>query len=123
MFIFVALGRAVDGHLEAAMRFARNLALGLDVVERFGHRRWGFAQWDAHHTAEVVRLMETQAAVQLPIEWIAAQMALSVRTLERRLAAENVNYRGLQAEVLKGRLKLLLQDPALSLADIAEKLG
>ncbi|MEY4269797.1 MAG: HTH-type transcriptional regulator VirS [Pseudomonadota bacterium] len=74
-------------------------------------------------TARVRSLLDENPTAGASVERVAGALALSSRTLERQLAAEQTSFRTLQAEALKRRMLMLLDDDSLSLAAIAEKLG
>ncbi len=57
------------------------------------------------------------------IELIAPQLALSPRTLNRRLAEAGTSFRALCENVRRARAESLLQDDAVSLAEISFMLG
>lgn len=57
------------------------------------------------------------------IDAVAQSLHVSVRTLKRRLAAEGTTYSELLEEQRRERALLLLRDDALSLEQIAERLG
>jgi AraC-like DNA-binding protein len=56
-------------------------------------------------------------------EEVAAELGVSLRTLERHLADEGTGFRELLDEFLKSRLEVLMRRPGLSLAGVAEQLG
>ena len=66
------------------------------------------------------KLLETGA---FSVERVAAAMNVTVRTLQRRLAAENSSYHALLDEVRSGLARQYLGDPANSATDIAFRLG
>jgi AraC-like DNA-binding protein len=74
-------------------------------------------------TAQVVSILADLVVVKLPIEEMARRIGVSVRSLERNLAAEQISYRRLQEHVIQRRLQLLLQDGDMPLGAVAENLG
>jgi len=71
----------------------------------------------------VERLLARSETGRLPVEVVAASLGLSRRTLVRRLAAADLNYRVLVDAELKTRARRWLDSGALSKADIADRLG
>lgn len=57
------------------------------------------------------------------VELIATQLALSTRTLNRRLADAGTSFRGLCETVRRSRAESLLTNPAVSLAEVSFMLG
>lgn len=84
----------------------------------------GPASGNAALTAAVRRLLQTRLAeggARLSV--IAAELGLSPRTLQRRLAATNRPFQQLLDAVRRDEADRLLRDPALSLTEIAFLLG
>lgn len=54
---------------------------------------------------------------------VAARLAMTERTLRRRLAAEGVSYRGLVDEVRRGRAAELVDSGVLTVEQISQRLG
>ncbi|HTO74564.1 MAG TPA: AraC family transcriptional regulator ligand-binding domain-containing protein [Thermoanaerobaculia bacterium] len=57
------------------------------------------------------------------IESVARELAMSPRTLQRRLAAEGLAYQGMLASARRDAAERLLGDPALSAAEVGYLLG
>ncbi|MFI4980520.1 MAG: AraC family transcriptional regulator ligand-binding domain-containing protein [Nevskiales bacterium] len=79
-------------------------------------------------TPELVRRVSSLIADQLAkgtatVELIAPQLALSTRTLNRRLAEADTSFRLLCEAVRRSRAETLLAEPAVSLAEISFMLG
>jgi len=73
---------------------------------------------------EVQRALSRQGASdELRIESIARQLAMSVRTLQRRLAAEGVSFQELIEEIRKEAAARYVASSSLSLAEIAYLVG
>jgi AraC-like DNA-binding protein len=83
----------------------------------------GRAKVVAPYTARVVSILADREVVKMPIAWVAGRLGVSVRSLERNLAAEQISYRRLQEDVIKRRMQLLLQDADVPLATVVENLG
>ena len=74
--------------------------------------------------ARVRHLVERSLADGEPrIETLASELAMSARTLQRRLAEEGITFADLLDEVRRERAELLLRDPRLALSEIAFVLG
>ena len=65
-----------------------------------------------------------QASTQMPdLARVAQTLFMTPRTLQRRLRAEQQSFSDILRSVRKQRVQALLQDPALSLQEIAQQLG
>ena len=72
-------------------------------------------------TARVSELLEVEGAIDL--EAAASRLAMSTRTLIRRLRAEDTTFQELREGYRREQALILLQDRALTVADIAMRLG
>jgi len=57
------------------------------------------------------------------IEWVAAKLGITRRSLQRRLAAHDTTFNRMVEEILQARAKALLADSRMSITDIALQLG
>lgn len=72
---------------------------------------------------QVMQLLMSRSGQILPARTVAAHLALSERTLHRRLAEEGHPYRRLDERVRRNLAERLLSDSALGLDSIARQLG
>jgi AraC-like DNA-binding protein len=94
------------------------------------HARAEAALAEAHASGErpwrerVTELLAAQPRTgELGPEGVAARLAVSERTLQRRLREEGVSFAGLEEEVRRGRAFELLRDGQLALFEVAFLLG
>ncbi|KHL17076.1 AraC-like DNA-binding protein [Mumia flava] len=79
---------------------------------------------ERHGIAQQVRVLVTQHVLTgAPMEVVAADLGLSVRTLRRRLADAGTSYRALLDEVRRSLAEELLASGGLSVEDAALRLG
>jgi AraC-like DNA-binding protein len=76
--------------------------------------------YDGNLVARVRRSIEHEVRT---IEEVATELGLSARTLKRRLAAQGTAYSDLVDEVRREKALLLLGSSALSIDEVAERLG
>ncbi|MGR5063233.1 helix-turn-helix transcriptional regulator [Photobacterium sp. DNB22_13_2] len=80
----------------------------------------------AHHDIilRIYKLLDNEVNLQaVSREKIATEMLMSVRTLNRRLAALGTNYRQVLEQYKQEKALLLLSQPNINLTDIAFRLG
>jgi AraC-like DNA-binding protein len=78
---------------------------------------------DGQIAARVSALFSNGKGGFLPLEKVAAALHVSPRTLKRQLAAEGVSFSMLVEKERRERAMILLGSQALSIKDIAERLG
>jgi AraC-like DNA-binding protein len=64
-------------------------------------------------------VVEQLGQAALTVDAVATALAVSRRTLTRRLAEEHASFRGILDEVRSDFARALLQDPSVSIGDIA----
>jgi AraC-like DNA-binding protein len=109
----VFAARLLDAPLTSADAVATRLAR--EQCER------ELAMLDAHPTGRVRAAIAARPEAALAA--IAKQMKMSERTLKRRLAEHDTNFSALREEVRLHRALLLLDDKALSVSEVASRLG
>ena len=73
--------------------------------------------------ARLEQLLEAAGDAGIPLASAAAQLRLSRRTLNRRLAESGTSYRERLEAHLQGRARVLLADPSLGIGEVAFRLG
>jgi len=73
--------------------------------------------------ARLLRLGALEAGIDAGMEAVARDLHISVRTLRRRLAEDGTSYRELRDEVREALAEELLATGALSVSDVAIRLG
>jgi AraC-like DNA-binding protein len=68
-------------------------------------------------------MLQTVDGVQLSVQAVASRLGVSARTVDRRLADEGRAFAELRDAVRHERARALLADPALSVAQVAQRLG
>ncbi len=122
-----------DGHAWAGIRFdaavlERPMKTADAMIERL-MRHYGDLQLASlrseHDEFEGMRRNIAQLIVQgdSSVQRLAANLGWSVRTLQRRLAARGLSYSDLLGQVRKALALNLLQNPSLTIAQIAYCLG
>ena len=78
---------------------------------------------EAPTTARVRSLVTHVRGKDLSLEHFAQALGVSTRTLKRQLAAEGSTFSALVDEERRARATFLLESPAVSLKDVADRLG
>lgn len=78
---------------------------------------------DRRVSAWVLMMLREAADSLLTLEELAHTLNLSPRTLDRYLVQENTGFRALRAQVHQERAQALLDNPVLSITQIAHELG
>ncbi len=72
---------------------------------------------------ELIEVTDTDVPAALNLDYCAEIMGTSRRSLQRALEAEGVKFRSLLSDVRRQRAEYMLQNTALTVAEISEKLG
>ena len=75
------------------------------------------------YTQHIATLLRTSEPPLPDLKEVAFSLHISARTLNRRLRAENTNFRELKSGALASRAKLYLRDTSFSVETIAAELG
>jgi AraC-like DNA-binding protein len=106
-------------HAPVATRDDRRLIAALDLAAAAFARQAP----QARTTAIVATTLPNVLATGATLEAVARTLAVSDRTLQRRLEEEGTTFLEILDGVREARARDLLRDPSLTLIDVAERLG
>ncbi|KVQ70943.1 hypothetical protein WK05_14905 [Burkholderia ubonensis] len=109
--------------LMSKLRFS-NRAVFRQLLPRCNQLEWQLANHAKQSiTARVTQLLYQSWARYRSLNAVADALGMNARTLQRRLEIEGANFNALVKSVMIDLAKNFLQNPAIALFDVAEKLG